>query len=68
MTLILAWIESLHQTRHETWAYKRLYTSEKARRAALPGWLHTYNYHRPHTALGNQPPISRCTNVTEQYS
>jgi transposase InsO family protein len=50
------------------WAYKRLYTSEKNRRAALADLLHTYNHHRPHTALGNLPPISRCTNVREQYN
>ncbi len=38
------------------------------RRAALSGWLHHYNHHRPNTALGNLPPISRCTNVSEQYT
>ena len=26
--------------------------SETARRAALPAWLHEYNHHRPHTAIG----------------
>ncbi len=61
-------VERLNRTLLAEWAYKRLYTSETARRAALPGWLHTYNHHRPHTALGNLPPISRCTNVSEQYS
>jgi hypothetical protein len=30
--------------------------------------VHHYNHHRLHTALGNLPPISRCTNVSEQYS
>jgi transposase InsO family protein len=61
-------VERLNRTLLEEWAYKRLYTSEKVRRAALSGWLHHYNHHRPHTALGNLPPISRCTNVSEQYS
>ena len=61
-------VERLNRTLLAEWVYKRLYTSETARRAALPGWLHTYNHHRPHTALGNLPPISRCTNVSEQYS
>jgi transposase InsO family protein len=61
-------VERLNRTLLEEWAYKRLYTSEKARRAALSGWLHHYNHHRPHTALGNLPPISRCTNVSGQYS
>jgi hypothetical protein len=36
-------------------------------RAALPGWLHTYNHHRHHTALG-APPASRVINVSGQYS
>jgi transposase InsO family protein len=61
-------VERLNRTLLEEWAYKRLYTSEKARRAALSGWLHRYNHHRPHTALKNLPPITRCTNVPEQYS
>jgi transposase InsO family protein len=60
--------ERLNRTLLEEWAYRRLYTSEKARRAALSGWLHHYNHHRPHTALGNLPPVSRCTNVSGQYS
>lgn len=61
-------VERLNRTLLEEWAYKRLYTTEKNRRAALSGWLHHYNHHRPHTALGNLPPISRCTNVSGQYS
>ncbi|RDI60372.1 hypothetical protein DFR76_116106, partial [Nocardia pseudobrasiliensis] len=31
-------------------------------------WLHTYNHHRGHTALGGQPPASRITNLSGQYS
>jgi hypothetical protein len=61
-------IERLHRTLADGWAYKKLYTSENVRRAALAGWLHQYNHHRPHTALGNLAPITRCTNVTEQNS
>ncbi len=61
-------VERLNRTLLEEWAYKRLYTSETARRAALSGWLHQYNHHRPHTALGNLPPITGCTNVSDQYS
>lgn len=61
-------VERLNRTLLEEWAYRRLYTTETTRRAALSGWLHHYNHHRPHTALGNLPPISRCTNVSGQYS
>jgi hypothetical protein len=35
-----------HQVDHA-----QLYTSNQARLASLPGWLHHYNCHRPHTAL-----------------
>ena len=61
-------VERLNRTLLEEWAYKRLYTSETARRTALSAWLHHYNHHRPHTALGNLPPITRCTNVSGRYS
>jgi transposase InsO family protein len=61
-------IERFHRTLADGWAYARLYTSESARRNALPGWIHHYNHHRPHTATGNRPPITRLTNLTEQHT
>jgi transposase InsO family protein len=61
-------VERFHRTLSQEWAYKKLYTSESARRAAYPAWLHHYNHHRPHTALGNSAPITRLTNVPGQYS
>lgn len=61
-------IERFHRTLADGWAFSRHYTSESARRAALPGWLHEYNHHRPHTAIGGKPPISRLTNLPEQYT
>jgi transposase InsO family protein len=60
-------VERFNRTLLAEWAYRRLYTSETTRRHALTGWLHHYNHHRRHTALGG-PPISRCTNVPEQYT
>ena len=42
-------------------AYARAFGSSQERAAALPRWLHTYNVHRPHTALAGQPPITRLT-------
>ncbi|MGH2577910.1 MAG: IS481 family transposase [Actinomycetota bacterium] len=39
------------------WAYAKLHRSNSARLKALPGWVHRYNFHRPHTALGGQPPM-----------
>lgn len=50
------------------WAYKKLYTSEAVRRAALSGWLDQYNHHRPHSALGGQPPITRLDNLAGHHN
>jgi transposase InsO family protein len=61
-------IERFHRTLADGWAYARLYTSESARRNALRAWIHHYNHHRPHTATGNHPPISRLTNLCGQYT
>jgi len=61
-------IERFHRTLADGWAFKRLYTSERQRRAAMPAWIHQYNHHRPHTAIGKVPPISRLTNLAGQYT
>ena len=61
-------IERLHRTMGDGWAHKKLYNSETARRAALPGWLHQYNHHRPHSALGGLPPITRLNNLTGHHT
>jgi len=62
-------IERFHRTMADGWAFSRLYPSESARRAALPSWLHFYNHHRPHTAIGRIPPIARLSsNLPGHYS
>ncbi|MEZ0579305.1 IS481 family transposase [Nocardioides sp. MH1] len=61
-------IERLHRTLNDGWAYKKLYSSENARRAALAGWLHQYNHHRPHSALGGLPPITRLDNLAGHHN
>jgi transposase InsO family protein len=61
-------IERFHRTLADGWAFRRLYTGESQRRKALPGWIHEYNHHRPHTATGGHPPITRLTNLSGQYS
>ncbi|MBZ6260891.1 IS481 family transposase, partial [Streptomyces olivaceus] len=43
-------------------------TSNTERTAALADFLHAYNHHRYHTALGGHPPISRVNNPAGQYS
>ena len=61
-------VERFNRTLLDEWAYARPYRTEQERRDAYPRWLHTYNHHRGHTALKGQPPASRVTNLTGQYS
>jgi transposase InsO family protein len=61
-------VERFNRTLLKEWAYARPYKSETLRRRALPKWLHIYNHHRAHTALGGLPPASRVTNLWGQYS
>jgi transposase InsO family protein len=60
-------VERFNRTLLDEWAYVRLYRSNGDRLAALARWLHTYNHHRCHTALGGDPPISRLNNAAGQY-
>jgi len=61
-------VERYHRTLLTEWAYIRVYTSNATRAKALDKWQHIYNHHRTHTALGGQPPASRVTNLSGQYS
>jgi transposase InsO family protein len=61
-------VERFHRTLADEWAYARLYTSDAQRCEEFPRWLHTYNFHRGHTALGGQPPVTRVPNLSGQYS
>ncbi len=47
------------QTALREWAYAKAYQTSDQRAADLPLWLHRYNCHRPHSAIGDKPPISR---------
>jgi transposase InsO family protein len=61
-------VERFHRTLADEWAYARLYTSDADRCDEFPRWLHIYNHHRGHTALGGQPPATRVPNLSGQYS
>jgi transposase InsO family protein len=58
-------VERYNRTLLNEWAYARPYRSEAARTRALDKWLHMYNHHRHHTAIGG-PPISRVNNLAGQ--
>ena len=54
-------VERFNRTLQIEWAYRQVFESNDARSAALPDFLHRYNHHRRHHALGGHPPISRLT-------
>ncbi len=59
-------VERFHQTMGREWAYGLVSRSHRHRNAALPHWLRHYNERRPHSGIGNRPPISRVHNVRGQ--
>jgi transposase InsO family protein len=61
-------IERFHRTLAEGWAFKKFYSSESARLAALPAWVHHYNHHRPHSAIGKATPITRLNNLPGHHT
>ncbi|MFI1161919.1 IS481 family transposase [Streptomyces sioyaensis] len=56
----------------EEFLYARLWSSESERTEALGAWNIHYNYHRPHSAVCDQPPAARLrtgvTNVVSSYN
>ena len=60
-------VERFNRTLLEEWAYVRVYLSDEERTAALDDWLHLYNHHRHHTAIGG-PPIARVNDLLGQYT
>jgi transposase InsO family protein len=60
-------VERFNRTLLVEWAYARPWTSDGQRTRALDRWLHLYNHHRHHTAIGG-PPVSRVSNLSSSYS
>ena len=59
-------VERFNRTTLEEWAYARPYTSESERASLFIDWLHTYNHHRGHTALGGKSPADLVPNLRGQ--
>lgn len=51
--------ERFIKTALNEWAYAFTYQNSAEREKHLAGWIHQYNWHRPHAALKLQTPISR---------
>ena len=52
-------VERFIQTLDAEWAHARIWSSSEQRNRALGSFLRHYNRRRPHTSLGDRPPISR---------
>jgi transposase InsO family protein len=61
-------VERFHQTMGREWAHGRSYPSSQHRASLLKDWLEHYNHRRPHSAIGDRPPISRVHNLPRQDS
>lgn len=61
-------VERFNRTLATEWAYAAAYSTDEARAADYPTWLHHYNHHRPHTGIGGSTPASRVHNLTGNYS
>jgi transposase InsO family protein len=60
-------VERFIRTLMDECAYARVYRSEHARRKAIDRYVHIYNHHRHHTAIGG-PPINRAPNLSGQHT
>jgi transposase InsO family protein len=59
--------ERFNRTLADEFLYAYTFRSENERRRRLDRWIHTYNCHRDHTAIGG-PPSTRVHNVTGCYN
>jgi transposase InsO family protein len=60
--------ERFIRTLQEEWAYAGTWANSHQRARVLLSFVRYYNRRRPHSSLGDQPPISRVHNVRGQYS
>jgi transposase InsO family protein len=61
-------VERFIQTLQNEWAYSRTWPNSTARARSLQSFIRYYNRRRPHSSLGDRPPISRIHNVRGQDS
>lgn len=61
-------VERFNRTLMSEWAYARPYLSETNREAVYEQFLHYYNHHRAHTAIGGSTPSARVHNLTGKYN
>jgi transposase InsO family protein len=60
--------ERVIRTLQDEWAYAHRWENSHQRARALSSFVRYYNRRRPHSSLGDRPPISRVHNVLGQHS
>jgi transposase InsO family protein len=60
--------ERVIRTLQDEWAYAHPWDSSQQRTRALRSFVRYYNRRRPHSSLGDRPPISRVHNLPRQDS
>ena len=58
-------VERFHRILLEEWAYIRPWSSEQQRHTAYAGFIHFYNHHRTHGALGWSTPTATLNTLTD---
>jgi transposase InsO family protein len=58
-------VERFHRILLEEWAYIRAWTSERQRANGYAGFVHFYNHHRAHGALGWSTPAATLTTIQD---
>jgi transposase InsO family protein len=61
-------VERFIGTLQQEWAYARTWQSSHERARALLSFVRYYNRRRPHSSLGDRPPLSRVHNLCGQDS
>jgi len=61
-------VERFIRTLQDEWSDSRTWPSSSSRARSLQSFIRYYNRRRPHSSLGDRPPISRVHNVCGQYS
>ena len=59
-------VERFIQTLQTEWAYSHTWPNSSTRARSLLSFIRYYNHRRPHSSIGDRPPISRIHNVRGQ--
>lgn len=61
-------VEWFNRTLMNEWAYARAYAHQSAHKDSYAAFVHDYNHHRTHTAIGGLSPADHVHNLTGKYN